>query len=100
MNEAVNVATQANTRLHHYTLSVYHGVVMALNIKNAEVERLAAEVARLTGESKTEAIRRALDERRRRLKGRPAERRRERVLQFLEKNGLADVARTASAAAG
>ena len=35
---------------------------MALNIKNAEVERLAAEVARLTGESKTEAIRRALDE--------------------------------------
>ena len=30
---------------------------MALNLKNAEVERLAAEVARLTGESKTEAIR-------------------------------------------
>ena len=42
---------------------------MALNLKNAEVERLAAEVARLTGESKTEAIRRALDERRQRLKG-------------------------------
>ena len=41
---------------------------MPLNIKNDEVERLAAEVARLTGESKTEAIRRALDERRRRLK--------------------------------
>ena len=40
---------------------------MALNVKNAEVERLAAEVARLTGETKTEAIRRALDERRRRL---------------------------------
>jgi len=33
---------------------------MALNIKNPEVERLAADVARLTGESKTEAIRRAL----------------------------------------
>jgi len=33
---------------------------MGLNIKNAEVERLAAEVAALTGESKTEAIRRAL----------------------------------------
>ena len=40
---------------------------MALNLKNAEVERLAAEVARITGETKTEAIRRALDERRRRL---------------------------------
>ena len=58
---------------------------MALNIKNAEVERLAAEVARLTGESKTEAIRRALDERRRRLKGPAIEQRRARVLRFLEK---------------
>lgn len=36
---------------------------MGLNIKNAEVERLAAEVAALTGESKTEAIRRALADR-------------------------------------
>ena len=58
---------------------------MALNLKNAAVERLAAEVARLTGESKTEAIRRALDERRRRLKGASAEQRRARVLRFLEK---------------
>jgi antitoxin VapB len=58
---------------------------MALNIKNVEVERLAADVARLTGESKTEAIRRALDERRRRLKGMSAEQRRARVLRFLEK---------------
>ncbi len=58
---------------------------MALNIKNVEVERLAAEVARLTGESKTEAIRRALDERRRRLKGPAVEERRARVLRFLEK---------------
>ena len=33
---------------------------MALNLKNEEVERLATEVARMTGESKTEAIRRAL----------------------------------------
>jgi antitoxin VapB len=40
---------------------------MALNIKNEEVERLATEVARMTGESKTEAIRRALAERRQRL---------------------------------
>jgi antitoxin VapB len=35
---------------------------MALRIKNAEVERLAAEVAELAHESKTEAIRRALEE--------------------------------------
>lgn len=40
---------------------------MALNIKNAEVEKLAAEVSGLTGESKTEAIRKALAERRERL---------------------------------
>jgi antitoxin VapB len=58
---------------------------MALNLKNAAVERLAAEVARLTGETKTEAIRRALDERRRRLKGPSADQRRARVLRFLEK---------------
>ena len=56
---------------------------MPLNIKNAEVERLAAEVARLTGESKTEAIRRALDERRRRLRGSSLQDRRARVLEFL-----------------
>ena len=59
---------------------------MALNIKNVDVERLAAEVARLTGESKTEAIRRALIERRRRLKGPAVEQRRARVLRFLEKS--------------
>lgn len=58
---------------------------MALNIKNAEVERLAAEVARLTGESKTEAIRRALDERKRRLRSASTEDRRARVVRFLEK---------------
>ena len=58
---------------------------MALNIKNAEVERLAAEVARLTGESKTEAIRRALDDRRQRLRQLSTADRRARVLRFLEK---------------
>ena len=42
---------------------------MALTIKNPEVERLAAEIASLTGESKTQAIRVALEERRRRLAG-------------------------------
>jgi antitoxin VapB len=41
---------------------------MALNLKNAEVERLAAEAAALAGESKTEAVRQALIERVRRLR--------------------------------
>ena len=40
---------------------------VALTIKNPEVERLATEVARLTGETKTQAIKVALEERRRRL---------------------------------
>ncbi len=40
---------------------------MGLNIKNPEVERLAGEVASLTHETKTEAIRQALLERRARL---------------------------------
>jgi len=39
-------------------------MTVALTIKNAEVERLATEVARLTGETKTQAIRVALEERR------------------------------------
>ena len=41
---------------------------MALNIKNPRVERLASEVARLAKESKTEAIGRALEERKIRLR--------------------------------
>lgn len=36
---------------------------MALNIKDPEAERLAAEVAALTGETKTRAVRVALEER-------------------------------------
>lgn len=40
---------------------------MPLNIKNLAVERLAAEVSELTDETKTEAIRKALEERRARL---------------------------------
>ena len=60
---------------------------MALNIKNGQVERLAAEVARVTGESMTEAIRRALEERRNRLKATTTkDTRRRRVLRFLEKS--------------
>ena len=43
---------------------------MALNIKDPVTERLAAEVARLAGESKTGAIRRALLERKERLETR------------------------------
>jgi len=40
---------------------------MALNIKDSTTERLAAEVAALTGETKTGAVRNALRERRERL---------------------------------
>jgi antitoxin VapB len=41
---------------------------MALNIRNSEAERLATELARLTGESKTEAVTRALRDRLARLR--------------------------------
>lgn len=58
---------------------------MALNIKHTEVERLAAEVADLAGESKTEAVRQALLERRRRLRlAVPGTLRRDQLLGFLE----------------
>ncbi len=58
---------------------------MALNLKNPEVEQLAAEVAGMTGETKTEAVRRALEERRTRLAFQVAERRSgERFLHYLE----------------
>ncbi len=40
---------------------------MGLNIKNPDVERLAAEVAAIMGETKTQAIKRALQERKDRL---------------------------------
>jgi len=40
---------------------------MALTIKNSEVERLAEEVARLSGQNKTQAVRQALQEMRDRL---------------------------------
>lgn len=60
---------------------------MALNIKNAEVERLAADVAQLAGESKTEAIRVALAERKARLGFRVARRnRRAAILRVLERD--------------
>jgi antitoxin VapB len=60
---------------------------MALNIKNRDVERLAAEVADLAGETKTEAIRRALEERRSRLVLRVGSKdRRADVLRVLERD--------------
>ncbi|MCP4659054.1 MAG: type II toxin-antitoxin system VapB family antitoxin [bacterium] len=49
---------------------------MALNIKNREVETLASELAAITGETKTEAIRKALAARKRRLAFQVAGRRR------------------------
>jgi antitoxin VapB len=58
---------------------------MALNIKNSAVERLAAEVARLSGESRTEAVRRALEERKARLVSRVVDGDRvSRLRRFLE----------------
>lgn len=63
-----------------------HSAFMALNIKNTEVEQLAAEVADMTGETKTEAIRKALLERRGRLdSAQTVEERRKRLLRFLER---------------
>lgn len=60
---------------------------MALNIKNEQVERLAAEVARITGETKTEAIRRALEDRKNRLaaKASPTRDRASKIMDYLER---------------
>ena len=58
---------------------------MSLNIKNKDVERLIKEVSLLTGESKTEAVRRSLEERRERLAYEGAANDRgERLRRFLE----------------
>lgn len=40
---------------------------MSLNLKNPHVVKLASEVAKMAGETKTEAVRRALEDRRARL---------------------------------
>jgi antitoxin VapB len=48
---------------------------LALNIRNPETERLASDVARRTGETKTEAVTQALRERLARLRRRRSERR-------------------------
>jgi len=61
-------------------------VAVALNIKNPEVERLVAEVAELANETKTEAVRRALLERRERLGLHVVKRDRDaELLEFLER---------------
>ena len=58
---------------------------MALNIKDAETEQLAAEIAALTGRTKTGVIRAALREQRDRLVAREdVQRRRARLRRFLE----------------
>jgi antitoxin VapB len=58
---------------------------VALNIKDPEAVRLAEEVARMTGESKTGAIRTALAERKERLGLRGGTRkRRDELVRFLE----------------
>jgi antitoxin VapB len=56
---------------------------MGLNIKNREVENLVNEIARLTKETKTETIRRALLERQARLKMRLGSPSRSARLQLL-----------------
>jgi len=56
---------------------------MALNLRNAETERLAAELARLTGQSKTQAVTDAIRERLDRLRDdRSGRSRRERLLDI------------------
>ena len=57
---------------------------VAMNIKDPEAERLAAEVAALTGESKTAAVRSALQERHDRLVAqRDAKKRGDEFVRFL-----------------
>lgn len=61
--------------------------IMALNIKDQETEKLAAEVAELTGESETDAVREALKERRDRVtleKGGRTRRTKRDTQRFLE----------------
>ena len=57
---------------------------MALNIKDPETERLAAEVAVLTGTTKTGAVRYALRQVLESLSRPPVKQREERLTRFLE----------------
>lgn len=67
-------------RVEFFLLSSYT-LLVALNIKSSEVEELVDALSRMTGESKTEAVRRALAERRERLSLQQG--RRERGSDFL-----------------
>ena len=59
---------------------------MAMNIKHKKAEKLADEISRLTGESKTAAVLRALEERRERLAlGLSGTQRMAQALDYLEK---------------
>src|SRR5262249_11621355 len=75
-------------RLHHslfFTPFWVYSLFMALNIKNPEVEKLASEIADITGESKTQAIRKALIEFKGRLGSHVIEEdRRTKLMRFLE----------------
>lgn len=69
---------------------------MSVNIKNERVERLLDEVTALTGESKIEAVRRSLEERRDRLARssadlRPADRLRRLLVREIWPNIPAEV---------
>lgn len=57
-----------------------------MSIKNEKVERLAEELAHITGESKTAAILKALEERKERIARQPSRNRRmAQALGFLER---------------
>lgn len=59
---------------------------MALNIKNPAVEALASQVAQLARETKTEAIRKALQERLARLSAEQGRRpSKERMIEYFQK---------------
>jgi antitoxin VapB len=66
-------------------LTIREDIAMALNIRNEETERLAAVLAKLTGETKTEAVTRALRDRLDRVRG---ERARRRLADELDAIGL------------
>jgi len=68
-----------------FILSTLHSLRMAMNIKSPEVEKLVEALAAMTGESKTETVRRALAERRERLSLQRAHRERgQDFLRYLE----------------
>jgi antitoxin VapB len=64
---------------------------MALNIKSPEVERLASELAKITGESKTEAVRKALEQRKASLSVGINMGKRDRWIEFLESEIWPDI---------